>query len=343
MARTIAGVFDTRERGDQVRDELIRAGIPAGDVRVGMSSDVKTTVPETGFWEKVREFFGMYDMADYEEAERRGHVVVTAHVPDDRIDQAVGIMEAHGAIDIDESAKAWQAAGWQRPERDESALGAMSGTERAEPARTSEPARDETVIPVVEERLKVGTRREQRKGVRVYSHVVETPVEEEVRLREEHAHVERRPADRPASPQAFEEKTIEVTEVREEPVVSKEARVVEEVVVSKEAVERPAKVRETVRKTKVDVEKAGEQTEDEMRRDFERSFANRGLTYDQFQPAYEYGRDLAREDRFRGKEWTTIEPEAQRNFEQRHVGRWDTLKEAVKHGYERVRGQTVSR
>ena len=52
---------------------------------------------------------------------------------------------------------------------------------------------------------------------------------------------------------AFHEGTIEVTETSEVPVISKEARVVEEVVVGKTATDRTETARDTVRRTDVDV------------------------------------------------------------------------------------------
>jgi uncharacterized protein (TIGR02271 family) len=86
--------------------------------------------------------------------------------------------------------------------------------------------------------------------------VVETPVQEQVMLRKEDVQVERRPVDRPmaAGDDAFRERTIEATETSEEAVVSKEARVTEEVVVRKTAEERTETVRDTVRRTEVEVE-----------------------------------------------------------------------------------------
>jgi uncharacterized protein (TIGR02271 family) len=85
-------------------------------------------------------------------------------------------------------------------------------------------------------------------------------VEESVQLREEHVRVQRNPVNRPASEadfNAFKEGTIELTETTEEPVVSKRARVVEEVVVGKDVTERTETVRDTVRKTDVEVEEVG--------------------------------------------------------------------------------------
>ncbi len=116
--------------------------------------------------------------------------------------------------------------------------------------------RGETAIPVVEEELRVGKREVERGGVRVESRVTETPVEEQVNLREEHVHVERRPVNRPVgdAENLFREGTLEVSEKAEEVVVAKEARVVEVVVVGKEVAERTETVRDTVRRTDVEVE-----------------------------------------------------------------------------------------
>jgi uncharacterized protein (TIGR02271 family) len=116
--------------------------------------------------------------------------------------------------------------------------------------------RGEEVIPVAEEQLRVGKRDVSHGRVRIRSYVVETPVEEQVTLREERVAVERRPVDRALgdAEQAFQERTIEAEERGEEAVVSKEARITEEVVVHKEAEQRTETVSDTVRQTEVEVE-----------------------------------------------------------------------------------------
>lgn len=88
--------------------------------------------------------------------------------------------------------------------------------------------------------------------------MVETPVEEEVKLKEEHATIERRPVDKPVSPEevrAMDDKTIEIEETAEKAVVNKSARVVEEVEVGKESSESTETIKDTVRHTEVDVER----------------------------------------------------------------------------------------
>lgn len=124
--------------------------------------------------------------------------------------------------------------------------------QRAPAAGTS----DSVVIPVVEEDLQLGKRQVER-TVRISNRVTEKPVEETIQLREEHVNVERRPADRPvtaADKAAFKEGTFEVIATSEEAVVSKQAHVVEEVVIGKQATERTETVHDTVRRTEVDVD-----------------------------------------------------------------------------------------
>ncbi len=56
-----------------------------------------------------------------------------------------------------------------------------------------------------------------------------------------------------------QEEVIEVKEYAEEPVISKEARVVEEVRVNKESSERKETVKDKVRRTEVEVENLSEE------------------------------------------------------------------------------------
>lgn len=109
-------------------------------------------------------------------------------------------------------------------------------------------------IPLVEENLRVGKRQVIEGRVRIRSYVVETPVTESVQLRDEHVEVERRPVDRPLTgneADPFREREIEAVETREEPVVSKDARVREELVMRKSVQEREEAVHDTVRRTEV--------------------------------------------------------------------------------------------
>jgi len=128
----------------------------------------------------------------------------------------------------------------------------------------------EDYIPVAEEELRVGKREVDHGRVRIRSYVHETPVEEHVRLHEERVGIERNPVNRAATTadQLFQERTIEADERAEEAVVSKDARVTEEVRLRKDTEERDETIRDTVRRTDVEVEdeRTGQVLTDEERR-----------------------------------------------------------------------------
>lgn len=217
---------------------------------------------------------------------------------------------------------------------------ATTGTARAATSTES------GTIPVVEEHLEVGKRSVETGHVQVKSHVVETPVNESVTLREEHAAIERRPVDRPASEADlanFREETIEVRETAEQAVVNKTARVVEEVVVGKTATSTTQEISDTVRKTVVDVERDGKVGTTGMmdyRDDFQTRYATTGAKYEDYAPAYQYGSTLAGDQRYANRSWDEIETSARSDWQTRYPGSdWERFKAAVRHGWEKVSGR----
>ena len=196
----------------------------------------------------------------------------------------------------------------------------------------------EARIPVIEEELQVGKREVEKGGVRVTSQVTEVPVQEQVNLREEHVTVDRRPVDRPATEadlRAAQGGVLEVTETAEEAVVAKQARVVEEIVVGKETSQHTETVQGTVLHTDVDVQ----QLDREFRSNYQTAHANRGGNYDQYAPAYRFGYELANDRRYANSDWNAVEADARRSWSSQNGGRWDDFKEAVKYGWDRVRGR----
>ena len=116
-------------------------------------------------------------------------------------------------------------------------------------------------VPIVEEELSVSKARSANGGVRVTSRVIEQPVEETVTLTKETVGVKRHAANRVLGDEeaaaVFEEKTVEMMGTQEEAEVHKEARVVGEVELTKEVEAHQKTVKDTVRKTEVEVEEVG--------------------------------------------------------------------------------------
>ena len=264
MVGNLAGVFDDYDDAEKAREQLAEAGFGREAIQI---------TPERSSWGSgdatwggraehaggLRGFFASLFGSDddeshghYSEAVRRGSVVLTVNVQNEsQIARATEILEDCGAIDVDERVEHWKASGYTGYDT------------QAKPLTRDEIERDRQTLEVIEEDLKVGKRAVQRGVVRVHQRVTERPVQEQVTLNEERAVVERRPVDRPATAAdlaAFKEGEMEIRETSEEPVVSKTARVVEEVSIGKQASQRTETVSDTVRRTDVDVERTGEQT-----------------------------------------------------------------------------------
>jgi uncharacterized protein (TIGR02271 family) len=284
----------------------------------------------------------------YAEGIRRGGTLVVAQTSDSMNDRVLEIMNSYDPVDINQRASQWQSTGWTGFDAASSPYTAdQTNTERQQ-YRTVD-ANDEARLQVVEEELQVGKREVERGKMRVNTYVTETPVEEQVTLREEHVSVERHPVNRPATEGDFAtgQETIEVTEHAEQAVVSKQARVVEEVVVSKNVQERTETIHDTVRRKDVEVEqvdtgttigtRAFESFDNTFRTHYSQQYGSGGQPYNYYQPAYQYGYTLANNPRYRDYDWNRIESEARTQWESQNQGTWENIKDAVRNAWDSVR------
>jgi len=244
MTQTITALFETVAQAERAAYDLAnRVGGVRGEVYgSSRTSELSSlAIPEE-------------DRAILHENIRRGGAVLHAEVPEEKFQAVADVLETAGALDIDEREAAWRREGWTGWSGAATSTGSTTAATGA--TRDISASGGEERIPIVEERLNIGKRQTGHGRVRVRSYVVETPVQEQVTLHQERVQVQRRPVDRPAAAgdDAFRERTIEANETTEEAVVAKEARVTEEVVVRKEAEERTETVRDTVRRTEVEVE-----------------------------------------------------------------------------------------
>ena len=255
MASTVVGLFETRAEAEAAMNDLVSSGFS--------SSEIDLKAAGYGGSSLVSELEGegvpSADAKLYAEGVQAGDALEIAHTSDDKAMLAQDIMNRHGALDIHDAFT--QRSGTLTTGMAGAGL-AGAGMATASTLSTGTAttgtvnAGDEQVLQVVEEELAVGKRQIQRGGVRVFQRVTERPVSEQVSLHEEHVTVERHPVDRAVTgaDAAFKEGTIEMTETAEVPVISKEARVVEEVVVGKTATDRVETITDTVRRTDVEVE-----------------------------------------------------------------------------------------
>ena len=224
MTTSIIGLFESGDIASKVLGELTKAGFKKDAVEILQdvaASKISSRLVEAGY-EK--------DKADsYGKAMQKGGALVVAEAADDKADEALSTMRRFKAL---------------TPE----ALLEKHGDQTSEETQTAQ---------VIEEELEVGVSRTTG-GKRLKTEISEREVQETVTLHEETVEAERTKVGRVLKPEeadkAFQEKTIEMTEITEKPVVSKQAHVVEEVALSKQSGERDVTVSGTVRRQDVTVE-----------------------------------------------------------------------------------------
>ena len=274
MSRTVAALYDTRPEAELARARLI--------------SEFRAKSPRIIAKDTLGAVDGLKisraDADSYREGLRRGGHLLVAEVPgtasakrvievleqsrgaasDERTDQQWGDAEQGVRVELPAETSAeephaeesHETAAELRPEpKVEEEVEATAAPEPSPAARV-----DEARIPVVEDEVRIGKRQVVGGGARVRSFTREAPAEEQVVLREEFVDVENRPCERQLTDSdveaggLFTERVFEIAEMREEPVVTKSAVVREEVIVRKTVKERTETVRDTVRRTEVEVE-----------------------------------------------------------------------------------------
>jgi uncharacterized protein (TIGR02271 family) len=249
------------------------------------------TADNQGIGDKISNFFSsLFDdettASTYTNAAYNADAILTVQADsDERARAASEILDRNGAMDIDNDSAQYgdtygspndlsQNYAGTGSATSSSAANRMNTTDTTDYDTTRNEANlrrdtnidDKAVIPVMEENLEVGKRTVERGGARIRSRVIEKPVEANVRLREEHVVVNRHPVNRAvtdADVNNFQQGDIELTERAEVPVINKQARVVEEIEVGKTVEEHDQTIRDTVRRTDVDVQETNKNVTDE--------------------------------------------------------------------------------
>ncbi|MFW5966698.1 MAG: YsnF/AvaK domain-containing protein [Persicimonas sp.] len=276
------------------------------------------------------------DARDFAEAVRQGNNLLVTEVDDDQeADQVAHYLDERGAIDLDDQRRQWRSSGEFEGREFEEEGGVVSEGEEA----NLEEAREE---------LKVGKREKESGKVRIHKRVEETPVEEDVSLREEHVDVEREKVDRPSTEGegAFEEESFEMTEHAEEPVVEKETRVEEEVHVGKRGEEHTETVQDTVRESHIDIEEVTSgltdddysRNESDFREHHTSTFGDSGGAYGEYEPAYRFGYGLGSHERYGSQDYNSLEPDVRRTYESEYgEGSYDDHRDAIEYGFKSAR------
>ena len=245
--QTVRALFQREADAKAGRERLRSQGVPPQRMslidrtRPAALSHDRGPAPGQSLWASLKEMVVPAESggARFNEYLDEGGFLLTVSVPEEQLEGVIALLSKLAVVDYG-----------ARSDRADEAAGDFVEEER---------------IPLVDERLRVGKTDREEGAVRVHAFATERPVHERVRLVDYRVRVSRRTVDQPLGgaesldllAELFSERSVELTETSEEVLFEKQARIREEVVVRKEAIERVEEVEETLRSTEVEVERVG--------------------------------------------------------------------------------------
>lgn len=262
MEKTVVAIFNSMDEAEIAADDLFDNGFLKENIDVSSGEKYEEDEEgESGITRFFKNLFGTNDEKTkrYSRVARKGYVVAVHTHSEEESLEACEILDDNGAIDVNDHYRKHLAQlyndEFEKNEETEEEI--EDNNERDINNEITEDDESTETIPVIEEEMEVHKKEVPTGGVRVRSRIIEKPVEENLRLREEHIHVERRKVDRTPTDEElknFKNQTTEFTEHAEVPEVEKTPKVVEEVRLQKDVDHRNETVRDKVQRKDVDVE-----------------------------------------------------------------------------------------
>ncbi|MDT0177662.1 YsnF/AvaK domain-containing protein [Enterobacter sp. BRE11] len=261
----IVTMFSTLAQAEGAKRSLIKAGFAEHDIDVISGERLKSEGHEArhpGFWQRL--FGNTLDEEQsgvYEDAINSGSVVLTLRAEEEKLPRAYSILDAHDTGELPAGNGLAQDDGYTvSTAQSTTGVNSVADSGLTQPVRTSLTGdeSEEEVLRLAEERLEVGKRLVSEGTTRVRRYTVTDQVSENISLQEQHADIFRRStSDLAAADNVdWEDKTIEVAETHEQPVINKTAHIKEEVVVRTDQSEHVENITDSVRRQEVDIDRA---------------------------------------------------------------------------------------
>jgi uncharacterized protein (TIGR02271 family) len=263
---TLVAVFDTPEHAKAATDALKAGGFHEDDISIfdrdrlaGGSGRIAQGVKEAGLWQRL---FGgnlyEHEAEVYGQAVERGGTVVSLRVLDTEVAHATGILDLHHPIDVQDRAVTSGIAPSASIEAAAKTIVAAPIAAGQTVAVTPKVAQThDELLRLAEEQMQVGKRMTETGATRVRRFTTEREVSQEITLHDEHAEVMRRAITDPAYVGDIDwaDRSIEVVETAEQALVSKTARVVEEISLKKVGTEHIETVHDKLRRQQAEIER----------------------------------------------------------------------------------------
>jgi uncharacterized protein (TIGR02271 family) len=213
---------------------------------------------------------------------------------------------------------------------------------------------NEVRVQLREEKLTPVKQAVQTGEVGVQKTVREQQQEVPVNLRREEVVIDRQAVDRPADPNEIGrrgDETMRVPVYEEQAELQKQARVYEEVTLSKQPVEEQRTISGTARREELDINQSGDvniqgnpavrtgenwtQVMPRFRERYEQT--NRGGNWREVEPAYRYAYEMSNDPRYQGRSYTDIEKDLRNDWKNRgEPTAWDKISANVRQAWNDV-------
>jgi uncharacterized protein (TIGR02271 family) len=262
---TLVAAYETPELATAAVNALKAGGFHSDDIsvfdhsRLKVGKEVVGTAPRhVGLWQWL---FGrdlnLYEANVYGSTIDDGGTVVAVRVPPDQVAQASGILDLHHPINVEDRAVTSGIAPAAQVETAAKSIAAVPLAKTQTVAVTPKLAEVHAdTLRLAEEQLQVGKKLVETGRTRVRRFTTERDVDQDVTLHEEHAEVLRQAISQPAelTDVDWADNALEVIETMEHALVSKTARVVEEVSLRKKGDDHVETIHEKLRRQQAEVE-----------------------------------------------------------------------------------------
>ena len=242
----IVALYDRAEKAQEAARALESSGFESSDINISNGEVLRDKdLRDSNVWQRlVGRSISDQESAAFRRTLNSGGAVLTLRTPETEVSRAMRILDVHEPMNLRD-----------RSTSTPTATAPTSALPRTDTGRIS--AAEEEVIRLAEEQIDVGKRQVSTGKSRIRRFVTEKPVEQQITLHEEHCEVARRAVTDPKLAQDIDwkDQTLEVTETSEQPVVTKTARVAEEIVIRKRGSDHVETIRDTVRRQQIEVER----------------------------------------------------------------------------------------
>ena len=78
--------------------------------------------------------------------------------------------------------------------------------------------------------------------------------------------------------------------------------------------------------------------DNDYRSHWDENYSSLGGNYDDYAPAYRYGNEMRRDEKYRDRDWSDVEKSLRSDWDTRHPGEstWEKFKAAIRHGWDRI-------